>query len=213
MSEYLWGISKGLVPYQEAVSIMENYVNEIHTRNALEKIWLLEHPDIYTLGVSAKQSDVISTNIPVINTGRGGQVTYHGPHMRIAYVMLNLKKRHSCDIRKYICDLEQVIINSLLNFDVVGERRDGRIGIWVKTGKNTEDKIAAIGVRVRKWITFHGMSINISPDLSYFNNIVPCGINNSNYGVTSLKKLGINITMKEFDDVFKKEFIRIFPYA
>jgi len=212
MSQYVWETSKNLIPYEEAIAKMENYVNDLHTGKVEEKIWLLEHPDIYTAGVSAKMDDMLDTNIPVIQTGRGGKITYHGPKMRIAYVMLNLKKRNSCDIRKYISNLEQVIINSLSRLNIAGERRVGRIGIWVKTGKNTEDKIAAIGVRVRKWITFHGLSVNINPDLDKFKNIIPCGIDNPNYGVTSINKLGVKITMEEFDRIMQDEFGKIFSY-
>lgn len=211
MSQYVWETSQKLVPYHDANNIMEQHVNQIYLNNAPEKIWLLEHPDVYTLGISAKKEDIINTKFPIIQTNRGGKVTYHGPKMRIIYIMLDLKKRKSCDVRQYIYNLEQVIINSLQHFGLIGERRKGRIGIWIKTSKDGEDKIAAIGVRIRKWITFHGISVNIAPDIENYNGIVPCGINNTNYGITSLAKLGINITMKQFDNIFKKEFTKIFP--
>ena len=199
------------VPYMKAVSYMEDYVNQMHQDSIAEKIWFLEHQDIYTAGVSSSDADILNNNISIVRTGRGGKLTYHGIGMRIIYIMLNLKQRNLCDVRKYIFNLEEIIINSLKYFSVIGERRKDRVGIWVKNGANKEDKIAAIGVRIRKWITFHGVAINVNPDLNKFNNIIPCGIKDSNYGITSLAKLGVDIEMQEFDIVFKQEFFKIFP--
>ena len=206
----IWKTEQNLVPYCKAVEEMENYVNKMYADNIPEKIWLLEHPNIYTAGVSAKPEDLVEQKFPIVKTGRGGKYTYHGPKMRIIYAMINLKSRNLCDIRQYVYNLEQWVINSLRTIDIDAQRRKDRIGIWVKTGNNTEDKIAAIGVRVRKWITYHGISININPNLNNFSGIIPCGINNPNYGITSLHKLGITLSMSQFDKILKKEFFKIF---
>lgn len=204
-----WKVSNQLIDYQQALQFMDQTVAEIINSEAKDVVWLLEHPPIYTAGVSARESDLKDKDfLPVYKTGRGGQYTYHGPGMQIAYVMMNLKKqKFGCDLKKYICNLEQWLINSLDYFGIKGERRAGRVGIWVKTG-GSEAKIAAIGVRVRKWVTFHGISLNLHPNLENFKAIVPCGI--ADYGVTSMAELGIKPTKEELREVLKDEFIKIF---
>jgi lipoyl(octanoyl) transferase len=196
------------VDYPGAVSFMEDRVAAIRAGEAPETVWLLEHPPIYTGGTSAAPSDLLSSQFPVYETGRGGEYTYHGPGQRVAYVMLNLKSRQQLpDIKKYVCQLEEWIIRSLARFGVQGERRAGRVGIWVVTPAG-EKKIAAIGVRVRHWVTYHGIAINVDPDLTHFKGIVPCGI--SDYGVTSLAELGKDISMERLDEVLKNEFDAVF---
>ena len=200
--------SNAPIQYPDALTFMDERVAGIHAGTAEELVWLLEHPPLYTAGTSAKAKDLLNPSFLVFEAGRGGEYTYHGPGQRVAYVMLDLKKRFQApDIKKYVCDLEEWIIRSLAHFDVKGERRAGRIGIWVATPSG-EKKIAAIGVRVRHWITLHGISINVNPDLSHFNGIVPCGI--SDYGVTSLHDLGKAISMNELDKVLELEFERVF---
>jgi lipoyl(octanoyl) transferase len=200
--------SAGLIDYAFAVQEMERRVGLIHNGEAGEQVWLLEHPPLYTAGTSAKSSDLLDARFPVYESGRGGEHTYHGPGQRVAYVMLNLKRRQQVpDIKKYVWQLEAWIIGSLSAFGIVGERREGRVGIWVVTPAG-EKKIAAIGVRIRHWITFHGVAINVNPDLSHFGGIVPCGI--SEFGVTSLHDLGVNISMQDLDDVLTDEFTRVF---
>ena len=187
---------------------MEDRVAAIHDGRAEEMVWLLEHPPLYTAGTSAKADDLLDARFPVFETGRGGEHTYHGPGQRVAYVMLNLKNRQKApDVKRYVCNLEQVIINTLAHFDVIGERRAGRVGIWVLTPSG-EKKIAAIGVRIRHWVTYHGVSVNLNPDLSHFNGIVPCGI--KEFGVTSLKDLNKSFDINQFDKFFQMEFERIF---
>ena len=202
-----WKISSGLVPYIEAVSEMEKRVEEIIAGESPEMVWLLEHPSLYTAGTSADESDLLSKEFPLYHTGRGGQITYHGPGQRIAYVMLNLKQRNQMDVRLFVKQLEDWIIASLAEFGVKGELRDGRVGVWVKTATG-EAKIAALGIRVRKWVTFHGISLNIHPNLSHYDGIVPCGI--KEFGVTSLYGLGIKATMEEVDTILKEQFEKIF---
>lgn len=205
-----WRISKVLVDYETAVSVMEDRVAAIRAGEKDELIWLLEHPPLYTAGTSAKADDLLNPQFPVYETGRGGQYTYHGPGQRVAYVMLDLKKRQQApDIKQYICNLEQWIINSLQEFDIKGERREGRVGIWVDRGVPFADsKVAAVGVRVRHWVTYHGISINVNPDLSHFSGIVPCGI--SDAGVTSMRELGINSGMDALDRVLEEKASEIF---
>lgn len=182
-----WITSTEPVPYETALQEMQARVQAIHEGRAGDMVWFLEHPPLYTAGTSAKAQDLLDPRFPVYEAGRGGEYTYHGPGQRVAYVMMDLKKRQSApDIRKYVWQLEEWIIRALDVLGVKGERRQGRIGIWVDTPQG-EKKIAALGVRVRHWITFHGISINVDPDLSHFGGIVPCGI--SDYGVTSLKEL------------------------
>jgi lipoyl(octanoyl) transferase len=198
------------VAYDYAVAEMEARVAAIHAGTAPEEIWLLEHPPLYTAGTSAKSEDLLTpARFPVHKTGRGGQYTYHGPGQRIAYAMLNLKQR-GADVRCYVRDLEEWVIRALAQFNVVGERRDGRVGIWVDRGNGREDKIAAIGVRVRHWITFHGISINVEPDLTHFSGIVPCGIADQNLGVTSLVDLGLPIGMHDMDVALETAFAEVF---
>jgi len=203
-----WQVSQGLVPYPDALQTMEERVAGIHDGSASELIWLLEHPPLITSGTSAKAEDLIDPDrFPVHHAGRGGQYTYHGPGQRIAYVMLDLTKRGQ-DLRRYIFRLEEWIIETLKVFDIKGERREGRVGIWVVRENGREDKIAAIGVRVRRWITYHGISINLSPDLEHFSSIIPCGI--SGHGVTSVADLGHKATMAELDGVMRERFGAVF---
>ena len=205
-----WRQSADLVPYPEAVAEMEARAAAIRDDGAPELIWLLEHPPLYTAGTSAKDGDLIApSRFPVYQTGRGGQYTYHGPGQRIGYVMLDLKRRGP-DIRKFVWNLEEWVIRALASFNVTGERRDGRVGIWVDRGAGREDKIAAIGVRVRKWVTFHGISINVEPDLSHFGGIVPCGIGDPQFGVTSLVDLGLPVTMEDLDVALMQSFQDVF---
>jgi lipoyl(octanoyl) transferase len=204
-----WSTSASSVPYEEAVARMESRVTAIHRGEASEEVWLLEHPALYTAGTSAKDADLIAARFPVFRSGRGGQYTYHGPGQRVAYVMLDLKQRKQ-DVRLFVRDLEEWIIRALSEFDVVGERRNDRIGIWVSHGDGTEDKIAAIGVRLRHWITFHGVSLNIDPELEHFSGIVPCGVREPQFGVTSLATLGIPATMAEVDAALRRSFETVF---
>jgi lipoyl(octanoyl) transferase len=210
-----WRISDGLVPYPEAVETMEARVAAIRSGAAPELVWLLEHPPLYTAGTSARAGDLLQPQrFPVYASGRGGQYTYHGPGQRVAYVMLDLKRRGP-DLRRYVEDLEEWIIRTLARFNVRGERRGGRIGIWVARPDGREDKIAAIGVRVRHWVTFHGVALNLDPDLDHFSGIVPCGIDSgpdSRFGVTSLHDLGILVSIEEFDSALKVTFGEVFGY-
>lgn len=196
------------VEYGHAVNFMEERVAAIRAGAAGDLVWLLEHPPLYTAGTSADPADLLNPQFPVFETGRGGEYTYHGPGQRVAYVMLDLKKRQQApDIKKYVCMLEEWVIRSLAHFGVKGERREGRIGIWVGTPTG-EKKIAAIGVRIRHWVTYHGVAINVNPDLSHFGGIVPCGI--KEFGVTSLHDLEKDISMKELDAVLETEFEAVF---
>jgi lipoyl(octanoyl) transferase len=201
-----WIFRPGLLPYPEAVAFMEARAAAIAEGTARECVWLVEHPPIYTAGTSAQPSDLIEARFPVYQTGRGGQFTYHGPGQRVGYVMLNLKHRGG-DVRGFVRDLEEWLIKALARFDVKGERRQGRVGIWVARGSQ-EDKIAALGVRVRRWVTFHGVAFNVHPDLSHFGGIVPCGIRG--HGVTSLADLGIAASMAEADMALKAAFEEVF---
>ncbi len=204
-----WRTGAGFVPYPEAVDFMEARVAAIHAGEAAEMVWLLEHPPLYTAGTSASESDLLTPNrFPVYASGRGGQYTYHGPGQRVAYVMLDLNARGR-DVRVYVHTLEEWIIRTLARFGVTGERRDDRVGIWVAGPGGREDKIAAIGVRIRRWITFHGIALNVSPDLEHFTGIVPCGI--SAHGVTSLAALGIDASLTEVDAVMRETFPEVFP--
>lgn len=204
VQEIEWKTTDGLIAYPEAVALMEARVEGIIAGNSLELAWLLEHEPLYTAGTSAKTDDLLDhQRFPVYASTRGGQYTYHGPGQRVAYLMLDLKQRNAADVRAYVFNLEQWVIDILDEFGIKGERREGRVGIWVKKG-NQEAKIAAIGVRIRKWVTSHGIAINVNPDLSHFSGIVPCGL--SQYGVTSLKDLGMDVGIEEVDKVLKKEF-------
>ncbi len=202
-----WLVASGLTPYPEAIAFMEARAAAIAAGAARDLVWLVEHPPIYTAGTSAKDSDLLSTRFPVFQTGRGGQYTYHGPGQRVGYVMLDLNRRQK-DVRRFVHDLEEWLIRTLLQFNVKGERRDGRVGIWVARGGGREDKIAAIGVRVRRWVTFHGVALNVDPDLSHFDGIVPCGIRE--HGVTSLADLGLPVSMADVDVAMKKAFADVF---
>jgi lipoyl(octanoyl) transferase len=204
-----WRLEQRPVPYAEALRTMEERVEAIAQGRAPELVWLLEHPPLYTAGTSAKSSDLVQPDrFPVYQTGRGGQYTYHGPGQRVGYVMLDLNRRGRADLRRYVQDLEQWLVRTLARFGVSGERRPGRVGIWVAGPTGAEEKIAAIGVRVRRWVTYHGVSINRDPDLSHFEGIVPCGI--ADRGVTSLAKLGVTVTPDELDRVLVEEFERVF---
>jgi lipoyl(octanoyl) transferase len=201
-------ISHHSVLYKEALQFMEARVAGIHAGTAEEAVWLLEHPPLYTAGTSAKAADLLNPRFPVFETGRGGEYTYHGPGQRVAYVMLDLKNRQQApDLKKYIWQLEEWIIRSLAQFDIRGERRAGRVGIWVVTPEG-EQKIAAIGVRIRHWITFHGVSINVNPDLSHFDGIVPCGL--SGYGVTSLRALRKPGSLEALDRALQSSWDDVF---
>ena len=208
-----WRISDRLVDYAAAVAFMESRAAEIRDGAAPETVWLLEHPPLYTAGTSADASELLTpTRFPVHKTGRGGRYTYHGPGQRVAYVMLDLKRRGD-DVRRFVGDLEGWIIAALGRFNIIGERRQGRVGIWVARGAPgnpayREDKIAAIGVRLRRWVSFHGIAINIEPELSHFDGIVPCGI--AEHGVTSLWDLGHTATMPEVDVALKETFGEVF---
>lgn len=209
-----WKTSKTLVEYPDALGVMNARVDAIRQSDMEELVWLLEHPSLYTAGTSADEQDLISQDFPVYETGRGGQYTYHGPGQRVAYVMLDLRKRQNTpDIKKYVWQLEEWIIRTLADFGVKGERRCGRVGIWVDLEpfggiKGQESKIAAIGVRIRRWVTLHGIAINLNPDLNHFGGIVPCGI--SEHGVTSLADLGIEVTKDQLDERLKVNFHDVF---
>ncbi len=206
-----WRWSDGLVAYPEALSFMEQRVAQIREGQAPECVWLLEHPPLYTAGTSARADDLLDARFPVYDAGRGGQYTYHGPGQRVAYVMLDLKRREP-DVRRFVHDLEEWVIRALARFNVEGQRRTGRVGIWVEregaNGVGREDKIAAIGVRLRRWVSFHGISINVEPDLSHFGGIVPCGIRE--HGVTSLVDLGLPVTMADLDQALIESFDEVF---
>ena len=211
-----WIVSDEPVSYQAAVATMESRITEISAGTAPEAVWLLEHPPLYTAGTRARPDDLLAPDrFPVFSTGRGGEYTYHGPGQRIAYVMLDLKRREP-DIRRFVAALEAWIIATLARFDVAGARREDRVGVWVERpdkpplpdGRMAEDKIAAIGIRVRKWVTFHGISINVEPDLEHYAGIVPCGI--AGHGVTSLADLGLQVTIDQIDCALRSEFEAIF---
>jgi len=203
-----WQTSVEPVPYPDAVAQMEAWVDDIVRGRGPERVWLLEHPPVYTAGTSAKDADLLQARFPVLKTGRGGEFTYHGPGQRVAYVMLDLKRRKP-DVRAYVHNLEEWIIRTLAQFGVKGERRNDRIGIWIARGSR-EDKIAAIGVRVRHWVSFHGIALNVAPDLSHFSGIVPCGVRDQNFGVTSLKDLGVHATMADVDAALRSTFGGVF---
>lgn len=210
-----WRVSNALVPYAEAVAEMERRIAAIRAGTAPELVWLLEHPPLYTAGTSARPEDLLAPGrLPVFKTGRGGQYTYHGPGQRIAYVMLDLE-RHGRDVRCHVWRLEEWMIRTLARFNVKGERREGRIGVWIAGRGGHEDKIAAIGVRVRHWVSYHGVALNIDPDLDHFRGIVPCGVNPevSGHGVTSLARLGITASMPEVDLALRATFEDVFASA
>ena len=206
-----WRCGGGLVPYGDAVAEMERRVAAIRARAAPELVWLLEHPPLYTAGTSAKPEDLLDpARLPVFKSGRGGQYTYHGPGQRVAYVMLDLN-RHGRDVRCHVWRLEEWMIRTLARFYVKGERRDGRVGVWVVDAGGQEDKIAAVGVRVRHWVSYHGVALNVDPELQHFRGIVPCGV--SQHGVTSLARLGITASMADVDIALRATFDTVFTEA
>jgi lipoyl(octanoyl) transferase len=207
-----WRVSDGLLDYQQALAAMTARAESIARGEADELVWLLEHPPLYTAGTSAQQSELIEPRFPVHMTGRGGQFTYHGPGQRVGYLMLDLKRR-APDVRRFIATIEELIIRTLAAFNVRGERRNDRIGVWVRRpdkGDGFEDKIAAIGIRVSRWVTLHGFALNVEPDLSHFSGIVPCGVSETRYGVTSLADLGHTVTMPEVDMALRAAFAPLF---
>ncbi len=207
-----WKVSEGLVPYPEALARMDGRALAIHEGRAPELVWLLEHPAIYTAGTSADPKDLIEPDrLPVYQTGRGGQYTYHGPGQRVAYVMLDLSKRWGQggpDLRAFVSDLERWLVRTLARFEVRGFRRRDRVGVWVDLGQGHEAKIAALGVRIRRWVSLHGVSLNVDPELDHYRGIISCVM--SEHGVTSLKDLGVKASMAEVDEVLREEFERIF---
>lgn len=214
-----WRIESGLTPYDQALAFMEERADAIRQGSAGEMVWLVEHPPIYTAGTSAQEQDLVEPDrFPVFKTGRGGEYTYHGPGQRVAYVMLDLKRRRE-DVRAFVASLEAWIISALAAFNVKGERREDRVGVWVvrpdrpalPDGSPAEDKIAAIGIRLRRWVSFHGIAINVEPELGHFSGIVPCGI--TDHGVTSLVDLGLPVTMNDLDVALKAAFEEIFGPA
>ncbi|GAA4116111.1 lipoyl(octanoyl) transferase LipB [Aminobacter aganoensis] len=214
-----WRIEPGLTPYDQALAIMEERADAIRQGSAGEMVWLVEHPPIYTAGTSAQEQDLVEPDrFPVFKTGRGGEYTYHGPGQRVAYVMLDLKRRRE-DVRAFVAALEAWIILALAAFNVKGERREDRVGVWVvrpdrpalPDGSPAEDKIAAIGIRLRRWVSFHGIAINVEPELGHFSGIVPCGV--TDHGVTSLVDLGLPVTMSDLDVALKAAFEEIFGPA
>jgi len=207
-----WRVSEARVPYEEALATMEARAAAIARGEAPELVWLLEHPPLYTAGTSAQARDLVEARFPVHETGRGGEFTYHGPGQRVVYLMLHLKHREP-DVRRYVATLEEWLIRSLAAFNVRGERREDRVGVWVvrpDKGAGDEDKIAAIGIRLKRWVSLHGIALNVDPDLSHFSGIVPCGVADTRYGVTSLVALGHVVSMPEVDIVLRREFEALF---
>ena len=207
-----WLIADRPVAYAEALAVMDARVAAIAAGAAPELVWLLEHPPLYTAGTSANRADVLEARFPVFEAGRGGQMTYHGPGQRVAYAMLDLKRRGP-DVRRFVATLEEWLIRTLAAFNVRGERREDRVGVWVRRpdkGEGFEDKIAAIGIRVRHWVTLHGVALNVEPDLSHFTGIVPCGVHENRYGVTSLADLGHIVSMAEVDGAMRTAFEELF---
>ncbi len=208
MDEVEWRVGDATVPYEAAVAAMEARVAAIRAGTAPELVWLLEHPPLYTAGTSARAGDLVDPNLlPVYRSGRGGQYTYHGPGQRVGYVMLDLGRRGG-DLRGYVRGLEEWLIRTLALFGLEGERRPGRVGIWIDEGGGRESKIAAIGVRVRHWVSFHGIALNVDPDLDHYRGIVPCGI--SEHGVTSLARQGVDAAMPEVDAALRRAFVEVF---
>ena len=205
-----WTVSAAPVPYLEAVRFMEQRAGEIRSGVARECVWLLEHPALYTAGTSAKDHDLLEARFPVFKSGRGGQYTYHGPGQRVAYVMLDLDRRRRRDVRLFVRDLVEGLIRALAALGVHGERRSGRVGIWVASRDAREAKIAAVGVRLKQWVSYHGISLNVRPDLSHYAGIVPCGIWDEALGVTSLKALGLDVSLADADAALKRAFVEVF---
>jgi lipoyl(octanoyl) transferase len=210
-----WRVSDDLVDYDEALAVMSARAEAIALGEARELVWLLEHPPLYTAGTSAKPTELIDARFPVHMTGRGGQFTYHGPGQRVGYVMLDLKRR-APDVRRFVATIEEWIIGTLASYNGRGERRDERIGVWVPRpdkGEKSEDKIAAIGIRVRHWVTLHGFALNVAPELAHFSGIVPCGVADRRYGVTSLADLGVPVSMLDVDMALRAAFEPLFGAA
>jgi lipoyl(octanoyl) transferase len=207
-----WRVATAPVPYEEALAAMNARAAAVSAGTEGELVWLLEHPPLYTAGTSARTEDLLDRRFPVFDAGRGGQLTYHGPGQRVVYLMLDLKAR-GADVRCFVADLEEWLIRTLARFGVAGERREDRVGVWVRRpelGASREDKIAAIGIRVRRWVSLHGISLNVDPDLSHFSGIVPCGVADPRYGVTSLRGLGCAASMREVDEALRREFEAVF---
>jgi lipoyl(octanoyl) transferase len=207
-----WRLGNEPVSYEQALAVMDERALAVAGGTAPELAWLIEHPPLYTAGTSARADELIEARFPVHWTGRGGQFTYHGPGQRVVYLMLDLKRRGS-DVRRFVATLEEWIIATLASFNIKGERREDRIGVWVRRpekGDGREDKIAAIGIRVQRWVTLHGIAINVAPELSHFSGIVPCGVADARYGVTSLADLGVNASMAAVDAVLRREFEVLF---
>jgi len=215
-----WVVSEGLTPYPDAVAEMDRLAAAIADGAAAERIWLVEHPPLYTSGTSAKAGDLLDRRFPVFESGRGGQLTYHGPGQRVAYAILDLNRRRK-DVRQYVAALEAWLIDALAILNIRDERREDRVGVWVRRpdkppgldGSAAEDKIAAIGIRVRRWVAFHGISLNVEPELAHFSGIVPCGVADRHFGVTSLVDLGLPVTMEDADDALFRAFEPIFGPA
>jgi lipoyl(octanoyl) transferase len=207
-----WRVSADLVDYATALAVMERRAAAVAAGAAAELVWLLEHPPLYTAGTSATPAGLIEARFPVHQAGRGGQLTYHGPGQRVAYLMLDLRRRRP-DVRRLVATLEEWIINTLAQFSVTGERREDRIGVWVRRPEQEsgrEDKIAAIGIRIKRWVTLHGIALNVDCDLSHYAGIVPCGVTEPRYGVTSLVDLGLPVGLAEVDIALREEFRRLF---
>jgi lipoyl(octanoyl) transferase len=207
-----WRLDEEPVSYESALTVMEARSAAIADGHAPELVWLLQHPPLYTAGTSARPEQLIQARFPVYAAGRGGQFTYHGPGQRVAYVMLDLKRR-APDVRRFVATLEEWLIRALAAFNVRGERREDRIGVWVprpEIGPDREDKIAAIGIRLKRWVSLHGVALNVDPELSHFDGIVPCGVAEPRYGVTSLADLGLTVSLPEVDRALRREFERLF---
>jgi lipoyl(octanoyl) transferase len=207
-----WRVSDSPVSYEDAIASMETRAAAIAAGRAAELVWLLEHPPLYTAGTSTNHADVIDARFPIYESGRGGQLTYHGPGQRVAYVMIDLRRRGP-DVRRFVATLEEWIIQTLAALGVRAERREDRIGVWVRRpekGNGFEDKIAALGIRVKQWVTLHGIAINVNPDLAHFSGIVPCGVSEKRYGVTSLSDLGVPVSLTEVDEMLRREFEPLF---
>ncbi|MBI3420428.1 MAG: lipoyl(octanoyl) transferase LipB [Proteobacteria bacterium] len=202
MTMPIWQTEQKLIDYPTALSAMESHVEGLLAGKAPEKIWLLEHPPLYTAGTSARAEELLNARFPVYDAGRGGRYTYHGPGQRVAYVMIDLKRR-GCDVRAYIDHLEAWVQTALASFGIQAAKREGRVGLWVND-KGHDQKIAAIGVRIRRWVTWHGVAVNVNPDLSHFGGIVPCGL--ADYGVTSMHALGVPVTLAQFDQALQKHW-------
>src|SRR6266566_8081385 len=207
-----WRVETAPVAYEDALAVMEARAAAIAAGDACELVWLIEHPPLYTAGTSARPEHLVEPRFPVFAAGRGGQFTYHGPGQRVVYAMLNLRRRGG-DVRRFVADLEEWLIRTLAAFNIRGERREDPIGVWVRRpdkGEGCEDKIAAIGIRVKRWVSLHGVSLNIDPDLSHFAGIVPCGVGEPRYGVTSFADLGHKVSMPQVDAAMRREFEPVF---